>query len=489
MTAGLLVTACDGGVASVRDTDDETGTGGSSSTAADVPASTTANEPVDNPMPVPVPDAGTMPVCGNGVLEADEACDGTDFGGHTCLDEGADGGNLRCTEDCRLETCDCTWEDFESECPPEGPPECGNGVMEAGEECDGSDVPVWKDIDGCEGVLGFEARGHLSCFDDCTLDVSTCRWCGDGLLDRDDESCEGEDLGGMTCSDVLNEPATGTLACTDGCSFDTKGCEPTCGNGVLDDDEVCDGENFGETTCADYGAVGGDLGCSSSCSSITPWNCEFCGNGVLDGDEVCDGEAFEQDACADLVAFSEGSPGCTETCTYDLTSCEPSGGALVISEIMPVALPDPVFSPGEWIELHNPGDVPVSFDGCQIMGAASFETDPLPAGGILEPGAYVTLGSGTPEDLGFTPDHLLPPATTFLNVGDVIRIECGGQLVDEVVYDDEEPWPAYGPGQSMAVADDALHSFSNNVGTAWCLSANVYTPGYVGTPGAPNDCP
>jgi hypothetical protein len=56
--------------------------------------------------------------CGNGVREGSEECDGTDFGDATCPGSSATGA-LLCTEGCTIDT---------SECPPVAAEECGNCV-------------------------------------------------------------------------------------------------------------------------------------------------------------------------------------------------------------------------------------------------------------------------------------------------------------------------------------------------------------------------
>ena len=57
-------------------------------------------------------------VCGDGVKEDSEPCDGTEFGDSTCGSEGFLGGVLQCNPDCSLDTSMCTmamWsDDFES---------------------------------------------------------------------------------------------------------------------------------------------------------------------------------------------------------------------------------------------------------------------------------------------------------------------------------------------------------------------------------------
>jgi hypothetical protein len=47
-------------------------------------------------------------VCGNGVKEINEQCDGSDFGGLTCFNFGYSGGSLSCNLNCTLNFSGCT---------------------------------------------------------------------------------------------------------------------------------------------------------------------------------------------------------------------------------------------------------------------------------------------------------------------------------------------------------------------------------------------
>ena len=49
-----------------------------------------------------IPAASPGPVCGNGIIEAGEVCDGADFGGVTCLSYGFNSGSLSCTGGCAV---------------------------------------------------------------------------------------------------------------------------------------------------------------------------------------------------------------------------------------------------------------------------------------------------------------------------------------------------------------------------------------------------
>jgi len=125
---------------------------------------------------------------------------------------------------------------------------CGNGALEAGEECDDGNA---DDTDACTGL--------------CTLAK-----CGDGFVGPG-EACDlgkNNDIG----------------PCTAACQL------PVCGDGVANGGEVCDGG-------ANNGVVLG--GCSEDCSVIIPANAlkiqmhmvvsgSLGGvNGVASGDELC----------------------------------------------------------------------------------------------------------------------------------------------------------------------------------------------------------
>jgi cysteine-rich repeat protein len=156
------------------------------------------------------------PVCGDGVLDAGEQCD--------------DGNNIDgdgCQADCTLTLC-------------------GDGVLDAGEQCD-------------DGANGDDSDG---CYDDCTLTL-----CGDGVVQNPNGFGEFEQ-----CDDGNNDDFD---SCRNDCTL------PECGDGVLDAGEECDDGNNNNNDA-----------CRNDCSA------PFCGDGILDAGEQCDdGNNDDLDGC------------------------------------------------------------------------------------------------------------------------------------------------------------------------------------------------
>jgi len=196
---------------------------------------------------------GVGGICGNGLLEDDEQCDGADLGGLTCQSLGYDHGDLGCTAECTLDPSGCTND-------PD--PACGNGVREADEACDGADL---GGLD-CQ-ALQFDG-GTLTCNPDCSMDVSGCHACGDGVRNGA-EACDSLDLGGGTCLDFGFDD--GPLLCSADCTYDTSRCisAPVCGNGVREEGEDCDGTDLGSFNCTLLHFYGGDLACGPDCTFDT----------------------------------------------------------------------------------------------------------------------------------------------------------------------------------------------------------------------------
>lgn len=241
---------------------------------------------------------GPAAECGNGLVEDGEDCDGTDLADGTCTTEGFDGGELACTTRCTFDTAACT--SFT----------CGDGEINGAEACEAGDLGGAT----CEGA-GFGA-GEVTCTDGCELDFTGC--CGDGTQGGA-EICDGEDFGGQTCADF--GPFQGSLTCSPTCDAVSTDACTSCGDGVIEGEEECEGDDLQDNDCTTIpGAfLGGTLSCGADCRYDTS-ECLACGNDIVDAGEDCDGEAFDGATCIDL-GYTGGVLACTPQCGFDEAAC------------------------------------------------------------------------------------------------------------------------------------------------------------------------
>lgn len=71
---------------------------------------TTPYTPLSTPyLPLPTVTPFVANICGNGVIDEKESCDGSNFGGRTCTSEVSSNyeGSLSCTSTCKLDTTNC----------------------------------------------------------------------------------------------------------------------------------------------------------------------------------------------------------------------------------------------------------------------------------------------------------------------------------------------------------------------------------------------
>ena len=97
-------------------------------------------------------DAGARSTCGNGTLETDERCEGFDLRGATCVSEGFEMGELRCSASCALDKSGCS--------------KCGDGVISGLEVCDTNSLANEQPVFGsktCATEVDAGAEGTLVC--------------------------------------------------------------------------------------------------------------------------------------------------------------------------------------------------------------------------------------------------------------------------------------------------------------------------------------
>lgn len=252
------------------------------------------------------------PFCGDGILDSAK--------GESC-DDGQDnaGPTSNCDENCAIK--------------------CGNGKVDAGEQCDSGTGKNTGAYAGCNANCtlapycgdGFKQAGEVcddglndGSYGTCTIACQLADYCGDGKIDATfGEQCDNGRanqvgaLGRGVCNSTCrwapycgDHAVNAGEACDDGtnnsdsvagaCRLDCSGYNAppsTCGNDVVNAGEECD-----------RGALNGTAGinCDSRCQNT-------CGNGFKDGFEQCDN------------GTNDGSYG---TCNNDCTLTEFCGDGM-----------------------------------------------------------------------------------------------------------------------------------------------------------------
>jgi hypothetical protein len=126
---------------------------------------------------------GSIPVCGDGSAEGDEPCDGTDIRDTNCEMHNLGEGVPTCNGDCSLNFLPC---DLEAD--------CGNAIIEGGEECEPDNLGGAT----CESLPDY-GGGDLSCDQMCRFNVTQCTACLEilGNCTTDAQCCD------QTCNDLL----------------------------------------------------------------------------------------------------------------------------------------------------------------------------------------------------------------------------------------------------------------------------------------------
>jgi len=146
--------------------------------------------------------AGCAATCGNGAVEPGEACDGADLGGQTCEGLGYLGGTLACSSSCTLDP---------SGCDPI-PGTCGNGMLDAGEACDDAEFggQSCESLGFAGGILVCSAACALDTSGCVNVGAEVCGNGqdddGNGLIDCMDPACAADPScsgGGASCARPL----------------------------------------------------------------------------------------------------------------------------------------------------------------------------------------------------------------------------------------------------------------------------------------------
>ena len=146
-------------------------------------------------------------------------------------------------------------------------------------------------------------------------------------------------------------------------------------------------------------------------------------------------------------------------CVVEVSALET--GELVITEIQDDPRgPD---GPREFVELYNPGPSSINLNGWWLQDCSDRRVD---LSGQLAAGRYHVIAGDRRENEngGVDADGELGEIQIPNGSGSLLVFNASSQLVDQVRYDDEAPWPRRETGQSLELTS---HRADNGNGAVW----------------------
>lgn len=272
-------------------------------------------------------DRDCRPICGNGVVETGERCDGAgcprvaaDCGSDRCVDFAITGSAQTCDAECTSSPKGPNPNERDGCCPGEPgqfnanqdldcAPVCGNGTVEPGETCDTASMAGCPNRDSCE-VQEMCQTGMFTgsgCTAQCTPLTVTALVDGDGCCPAGASAAQDSDC--MGCGNGMvedGETCDGNCqqSCNDGdvCTLDQlTGSPASC-------DVVC---NF---TPLDFSGRRSDDCCPSGGAEFQDVDCPAeCGNGFVESGESCEPQAADPgQRCPTAASCDDG-----DVCTID----------------------------------------------------------------------------------------------------------------------------------------------------------------------------
>jgi hypothetical protein len=163
-----------------------------------------------------------------------------------------------------------------------------------------------------------------------------------------------------------------------------------------------------------------------------------------------------------------------------------AASGIVINEINYNSSDD--FDPEDWVELYNPSESPINIGAWKLKDEDNDHVFPIPENTILSGGDYLVLCK---DATAF--ESQFPEVTNFIGDlgyglgggGDMVRLfDSNDTLMDEVEYDDEDPWPEQADGEGPTL--ELIYPYlDNSLAENWAASEGYGSPGREN---ANNDC-
>jgi hypothetical protein len=166
-------------------------------------------------------------------------------------------------------------------------------------------------------------------------------------------------------------------------------------------------------------------------------------------------------------------------------------GEVIFTEMM--INPDPLSDEfGEWVELYNTTDAPLSLAQCRLGDEGAPKDDrEIDRDVIIPAKSAIVMGrSGSPAINGGLEGVVFEYGNGFVlaNTGDSAILTCSDVVIDRVVFTSN--WP-FGRGATMQLKVSARNAAANDTPGNWCLATLSFgTSAQKGTPGnTQNHCP
>lgn len=317
--------------------------------------------------------------CGNGVIDAEEECDGNDLGGAACpdADPAYTGGTLVCGASCTFDASGC-------ELPPDTALVAINEVTSeavlAGEFAGPNDaIELYNAGDIVADLSGWQISDEptLPADETYVLPPGTTLEPGEFLvlLSLDEATMTGVLPFGVSDSNVES------LSLADAA-------------GTVIDYVTVDGYLARVSYCRVPDGTGAWFQCVQTFGSDNQQADTACGNDVVEDGEPCDGRDLAGSSCEGLgLGYAGGTLVCTPTCSLDADGCT-TDSEIVLNELT---------SSTDEIEIFNGSAADVNLTGWvltdeQVGLDYSVNVDPselvFPAGTVLAPGEYLVVSSG-----------------------------------------------------------------------------------------------